>query len=108
MTNAPIVTRPIASSSSDRVAKCGEYRVIAKADIADNHLASVNSDPKLDRLLQFAGELMIHVFNIGGDHGGRPHRLTADWLSRMLSPWARAASGNTAVGRGRTHRDRKS
>src|ERR1700730_15065010 len=98
MTNAPIVTRPIASSSSDRVAKCGEYRVIAKADIADNHLASVNSDPKLDRLLQFAGELMIHVFN-------RPWRPPASPNRRLVfenaqAPWRarRAGIGPSAEG----------
>src|SRR6202035_4038443 len=58
-----------------RVAERGEHRVIAKADVADDDLAAVNADAELDRLLQFAGEGVIHVFYIRGDHRSRPQRL---------------------------------
>ena len=61
----------------DGVAKRGEHRVVAKADVADDDLAAVDADAELDRLLQFAGELVIHVFDVGGNHRGGPHRLPA-------------------------------
>ena len=49
----------------------------AKTDVADDDFAAVNADAELDRRLQFAGEFVVHVFDIGGDHGGSAQRLPA-------------------------------
>ena len=46
------------------VSECGEHRMIAKTDVADDDLAAVNADAELDRLVQLTGELVVHVFDV--------------------------------------------
>jgi len=53
----------------DRIAQRGEHGMIAEADVADDDFAAVNADSELHRLLQFAGQLVIHVFDVRGDDG---------------------------------------
>src|SRR5262249_53447672 len=69
-----------------RVAKRGEYGTSTKSDIANDDLATMNADPELDRLAEVAGELVIHVFDIGGNQRRRAHGLPASCLAVDVEP----------------------
>src|SRR4029077_11837938 len=61
----------------DGIAEGGEYGVILKTDVADDHLAAMNTEAILDRLGQVGCELAGHVFHIGRNIDGGTYGLAA-------------------------------
>src|SRR5579871_3289924 len=59
----------------DRVAERSEYRRLAKANSPVDDRAAMDADAKLDRMLQFRCEFVVHVFDVRADQRGSAQRL---------------------------------